>query len=369
MAVRPKKSASVRSRYATLETHILKNQDSERSHPDDLFVISGNPAGDRRVGSGVTPQATRGSDSLYTPVSSGGFSDNSYATRARSSSSTPAFSSFTSTLDRSGTSKSRSSSSSTRSMHHTRVEAQPRDMWGNPAFLDDLEVRRNQSRDKGGSRRSKGTPSSSGKRRSSGTASRSGSSRRASSTASGTRSAARGQSSRSSARQSSYSRHEYARERRSNNLVSALALPRPRIFDRLTVRSARIIAIVVVVAALALMIYPAARELFISQRDLERANIELTEVNNRNQQIQDDINTIKTDEGVESYVREQFGWVKEGETAVTVTGVPSTSESESLLMPEDVNASEVKPKSNIFTGAPEHLLHGRRLGGPCAGRS
>ena len=332
MAGRPKKSASVRSRYATLETHILKNQDAERSGDDGLFVVSGNPTGNHRVGSGVTPQATHGSDSLYTPVSSGGFSDSSYATRARTSSSTPAFSSFTSTA--SSSSKKRASSLTP----HTRVEAQRRDMWGtDPAFLDDLEARRNSS---SRSRSSK----SSGKRRGSTTSRKSSTSRRPSSTASGNR------TSRSTGRSTTYSRHEYARERRSRNLVPALSLPRLRVFDRVSVRTARIIAVVVIVAALALMIYPAARELFISQRDLERANIELTEVNDRNQQIQDDINTIKTDEGVESYVREQFGWIKEGEHAVTVTGVPSTTESESLLMPEDVNATEVEPTSSIFTG-------------------
>ena len=329
----------MRSRYATLETHILKNQDTERSKVDDAYVVSGNPTGNHRVGSGVTPQATRNSDSLYTPVSSGGFSDSSYATRARSSSTTPAFSSFTSTVD--GSSKPRRASSST---PHTRVEAQRRDMWGtDPAFLDEIEARRNSSSKRGGKK-------SSGKRRSSTSSKKSSSSRRPSSTASGSRAASRGRTSGGTGRSTTYSRHEYARERRSRNLVPALSLPRLNIFDRVSVRTARIIAIVVVVAALALMIYPAARELFISHRDLERANIELTEVNNRNQQIQDDINTIKTDEGVESYVREQFGWVKEGETAVTVTGVPSTTESESLLMPEDVNSTEVEPTSSIFTG-------------------
>ncbi len=326
----------MRSRYATLETHILKNQDTERSKTDDIYVVSGNPTGNHRVGSGVTPQATRNSDSLYTPVSSGGFSDSSYATRARSSSTTPAFSSFTSTVD--GASKPRRASSNT---PHTRGEAQRRDMWGtDPAFLDEIEARRNSSSKRGGKK-------SSSKRRSS--SKKGSSSRRPSSTASGSRAASKGRSG-STGRSTTYSRHEYARERRSRNLVPALSLPRLNIFDRISVRTARIIAIVVVVAALALMIYPAARELFISHRDLERANIELTEVNNRNQQIQDDINTIKTDEGVESYVREQFGWVKEGETAVTVTGVPSTTESESLLMPEDVNSTEVKPTSSIFTG-------------------
>lgn len=230
------------------------------------------------------------------------------------------------------------------------MNPQPRDIWG-----DDLGDKPRSRTDSSSNRKKSNHPKSSGKRRSSNAAGQSGSSHRSSSASSRNRSATRNSpasrnSSRGTGRSNSRSRHEQARERRSRGLVPAISIPSPRIFDRVSVRTARIIAVVVIVAALALMIYPAARELFISKRDLERANIELTEINNRNQQIQDDINAIKTDEGVESYVREQFGWVKDGETAVTVTGIPASSDSDSLLMPEGVNSTEVEPISDIFNG-------------------
>lgn len=106
----------------------------------------------------------------------------------------------------------------------------------------------------------------------------------------------------------------------------------------------KLVVVLVIVIALGTLIYPAAREYYISTRSLEKANIELAEVNERNQVIQDDIDRLTTDEGKEDYVREQYGWVKEGEHAVIVKGVPS--DASTTVVEGEVKSDDIKPESS-----------------------
>jgi len=109
----------------------------------------------------------------------------------------------------------------------------------------------------------------------------------------------------------------------------------------------KLVVALVIVIAVGTLIYPAAREYYISTRNLEKANIELAEVNERNQEIQHDIDRLTTDEGKEDYVRERYGWVKEGEHAVIVKGVPS--DASTTVVEEEVATEDIKPESSWLT--------------------
>lgn len=87
--------------------------------------------------------------------------------------------------------------------------------------------------------------------------------------------------------------------------------------DRLKV--AAIVALVVVVAGG--ILYPPARQYYISVRTLDEAEAELAELKEENQELKASIEDLGTDDGIENYVREQYGWVDSGEQAVLVTGL------------------------------------------------
>ncbi len=91
-----------------------------------------------------------------------------------------------------------------------------------------------------------------------------------------------------------------------------------------------LIVLTAVLLSAMLLIYPAAREYYISLRDLESANTELELVEGRNAEVQELIDWLSTDSGVEDYIRREYGWVKEGETAGVVTGLLDTDDSNSL---------------------------------------
>ena len=69
------------------------------------------------------------------------------------------------------------------------------------------------------------------------------------------------------------------------------------------------------------MLYPVLREYYIANREYELLVIEYVAILERNDKMQTQIDQLQTPEGVEDRAREQFGWVKEGERAVNITGL------------------------------------------------
>lgn len=78
-----------------------------------------------------------------------------------------------------------------------------------------------------------------------------------------------------------------------------------------------IIFLVIVVC----MLYPVARDNYTAYRENGRLNAEYQQVLARNDKIQSLINEMRTPEGIEDKARQEFGWVKQGEQAVNVTGI------------------------------------------------
>ncbi|MDR1013883.1 MAG: septum formation initiator family protein [Coriobacteriales bacterium] len=96
------------------------------------------------------------------------------------------------------------------------------------------------------------------------------------------------------------------------------------------------VAAIVAVAALfclafmAFMLYPVAREYYLVMRENEQVSAEYQAVLDRNERIRRQIEDLQTPEGIEDRAREEFGWVKEGEEAVNITGLKVSDSSTGL---------------------------------------
>lgn len=72
------------------------------------------------------------------------------------------------------------------------------------------------------------------------------------------------------------------------------------------------------IALFAWTYYPVARVQYRETREKERLQAELTSLQARNDRLREQVDKLKTPEGVEDYARSQLGMVKRGENAVVV---------------------------------------------------
>lgn len=81
--------------------------------------------------------------------------------------------------------------------------------------------------------------------------------------------------------------------------------------------------------------YPAARVQYRETRERARLASELQSLEARNERLRDQVEELKTPEGVEAYARSQLGMVKKGETAVVVV---DGTESEAATAAPDIDS-------------------------------
>ncbi len=74
----------------------------------------------------------------------------------------------------------------------------------------------------------------------------------------------------------------------------------------------------VCVAAVVLFLYPTAQQVYLESREEDRLQAEYDALIERNTALQDSIDYLNTDEGIQDAAREELGWVQEGEIAVVV---------------------------------------------------
>jgi len=106
-------------------------------------------------------------------------------------------------------------------------------------------------------------------------------------------------------------------------------------------------AIVVCLVAAGFILYPVTRDYYVTLRENEQLQAEYDAVLDRNERIQERIDSLQTPEGIEDRAREEFGWVREGEKAVNITGLDISSSS--TVLPATVLPGSVKPPSNWLT--------------------
>ena len=99
--------------------------------------------------------------------------------------------------------------------------------------------------------------------------------------------------------------------------------------------------IIIVFAVIAVsMLYPVARDYYGAWRENGRLQAEREAVVARNEKIRKQIEHFQTPEGIEDRAREEFGWVREGEEAVNITGLNITESSTGL--PVSIEPGSVK---------------------------
>lgn len=69
------------------------------------------------------------------------------------------------------------------------------------------------------------------------------------------------------------------------------------------------------------VLYGPAQQLYLDIREKDRLGAEYAAVVDRNEAIDAQVRSLQTDEGVEDMARTQLGWVREGEHAVSVSGL------------------------------------------------
>lgn len=89
-----------------------------------------------------------------------------------------------------------------------------------------------------------------------------------------------------------------------------------------------------------IFLYPAAQQYYISVREYAQAEAEYEAVLARNEGIESQVNSLSSEEGIEDRARSEYGWVKEGEHAVTVKGL-------------DYEEEEVTYKKSVPAGSVE----------------
>ena len=94
-------------------------------------------------------------------------------------------------------------------------------------------------------------------------------------------------------------------------------------------------------------LYPVLREYYITSREHELLAIEYAAVLDRNDRIEAQIANLQTPEGIEDRAREQFGWVRQGEEAVNITGLQITESS--TVLPSAVLPGSVVAESTWWT--------------------
>ncbi|MBR2522148.1 MAG: hypothetical protein IKE61_03370 [Coriobacteriales bacterium] len=106
------------------------------------------------------------------------------------------------------------------------------------------------------------------------------------------------------------------------------------------------IGVLLVLALGVALVYPAGKNYYVAVRTYDRSQAELSAISDRNAQLQDRINTLKTKAGMEDYVRAQYGWTKNKENAVRVTGLPASTNT--FELPANVPSGSVVAEDSFW---------------------
>lgn len=149
----------------------------------------------------------------------------------------------------------------------------------------------------------------------------------------------------------------HKRSARMQNEQSAFALPSvgfdfSSLASRFSGRSQRFyVACTVVVCVLlsGAFLYPTAQNYYTAVRNQQKVSAEYAAIEARNSTLQDDISDLSTQAGIEDRAREQYGWVKQGENAVRVSGL-STSSDTSINSVNLVTVGAVSAPDTWYSG-------------------
>lgn len=73
------------------------------------------------------------------------------------------------------------------------------------------------------------------------------------------------------------------------------------------------------------ILYPVAKPYYVAMRDTQRYEAQIAAVEERNEALTEENESLDTDEGVEAQARNDYGYVMKGENSVIVTGVEAST--------------------------------------------
>lgn len=108
-----------------------------------------------------------------------------------------------------------------------------------------------------------------------------------------------------------------------------------------------VVAVAACVAFACVLVYPAARDYYVSMRTTAQQQAEYDALVARSDAIQSQVDRLSTSEGIEDQATQELGWVKKGENAVYVNGL---DESDSEAVYADVIAGSVPAPDTWYSG-------------------
>lgn len=100
------------------------------------------------------------------------------------------------------------------------------------------------------------------------------------------------------------------------------------------------------IAFCCVFLYTPAQQYYQEMRERDRLELEYQAIVERNEMLQQSVNYLSTDAGVEDQARADFGWISEGERAVSVTGITVDEE---LNFTANIVSSDIKPPDTWYS--------------------
>ena len=111
-----------------------------------------------------------------------------------------------------------------------------------------------------------------------------------------------------------------------------------------------IVSLIAVVFAVTMLYFP-CQNYYNETRQLQQLQAEYDALQEYNTQMQNQVDYLNTDEGIEDYARSELGWIRPGEHVVSVEGVtPSTSDSRSNDRVYAIPAGSVAAPDTWYSG-------------------
>ena len=111
-----------------------------------------------------------------------------------------------------------------------------------------------------------------------------------------------------------------------------------------------IVSLIAVVFAVTMLYFP-CQNYYNETRQLQQLQAEYDALQEYNTQMQNQVDYLNTDEGIEDYARSELGWIRPGEHVVSVEGVtPSTDTSRSNDRVYAIPAGSVAAPDTWYSG-------------------
>lgn len=114
-------------------------------------------------------------------------------------------------------------------------------------------------------------------------------------------------------------------------------------------------AVAACLALVCVFLYQPAQQYYQAMREHDALSAEYAALQARGDALQDSVDTLSSDAGIEDLAHDQYGWVKEGEVSVSVSGVDSSS-GEGSSIPPNVSSGSVEPPDTWYSGILDPLF-------------